>query len=229
MNQETIYTIDIGNQHSCVGIFTGDELATVGPISDISLPTDETCIIYSSVGKKNKLPGQNASDFFTNGHFLNMPIRYTQELGIDRAVLSYYFFKGVQTPPTLIIDSGTFMTLDFITSEGFMGGLILPGVDLYLNTFTKAARIPKISKEDIPIKPSPFSLGNCTHTSITSGLTAFIEGVLKEMLTVYKPKNIYLTGGTGKLLQQFLPKAEFHPHFIHLSLRRILQIKREKR
>ena len=219
-----IYTIDSGNQYSRVGIFSKDNLMKVVDIADISLPDNEHAIIYSSVGRSSHFFGKNASDFFRDGYFLNMPVHYTQELGTDRLVLGHYFFKGQQTLPTIVIDAGTFITIDFITSEGFTGGMILPGIDVYLDYFSKASRIPVLSKEEIFCTKKISFPGQSTQGSIASGFQFLIEGIFDKVCSTCMPKNIYLTGGNGDILQKFLPKSEFNPYFIHFSLKRILQM-----
>ena len=229
MKENIIYTIDGGNRHSHVGIFIQDKLTRVCDIKEISLSPNATGSIYSSVGKRQSFPGQNVLDFFINGFFLDMPVHYDQNLGTDRLVLGHYFFKGEQTLPTLIIDAGTFITLDFVCYSGFMGGIILPGVDLYLASCRKAANIPILFKEEMSMGSiPPFSLGNSTKEAIFIGWRTFLEAILKKIIATYSPEKIYLTGGDGKILQGFFPKAEFHPHFIHFSLKRIFQMKAEE-
>ncbi len=222
-----IYTIDSGNRYSHVGVFFEDKLISVEELSNISLPDNKEIVIYSSVGDNLHLPGQDASDFFIDGHFLGMPVHYTQELGMDRAVLGRYFFKGNDTLPTIIVDAGTFITVDFVTSKGFMGGMILPGIDIYLDCFSKASRISALSKNDLSFTEDFSFPGQSTRSAISSGFQCSLEGILDKVCAICMPKNIYLTGGNGEMLQKFLPTSKFDPHFIHFSLKRILQLKEE--
>ena len=54
-----------------------------------------------------------------------MPVHYQKSLGEDRLALAYYAYKTLQSP-TMIIDGGTFLTIDFVNSDGFLGGYIAP-------------------------------------------------------------------------------------------------------
>ena len=215
-----VYTIDHGNNQCCMGLFSAGKLEKVDTYSKTSLPNDKSSIIYSSVGKAMSFPGQNAGAFFKDGRFLSMPVHYGQTLGTDRLVLAHYFYDKEKTPPTVIIDAGSFITVDLVDDKGFMGGIILPGLDIYLKNFSQAARLPTISKEKLPTSPTSLK-ANSTENAIMGGLNLILEKILKEEIEKIHPEKIFWTGGDGKLLHSLFKKGTFIPHLIHLGLYKI--------
>lgn len=117
-------------------------------------------------------------------------------LGTDRlaAVVGAYYKKSGHD--ILIIDVGTCITYDFITSSGdYLGGNISPGPTVRLkalNSFTDS--LPLIDRKgDTP------QLGNSTETAIRSGVMygveREIEGYIRDFLLKYPSLFVYLTGG----------------------------------
>ena len=225
----SLYTIDHGNNHCSVGEFRDGSLTRVCPFDEIPLKNSDS-IIYSSVGKKRVLPGLNASTFFVEGHFLGMPVHYTPSLGTDRVTLGRYFYRGRKTPPTLIVDAGTFITMDIISREGFMGGLILPGLDVYLESFSKASTLPVLSKEKLFSLGSPSPLAHNTEEAIAYGPEMFLGSLFKAILNHdSRPERVYLTGGDGKRLVHFFPSAEVINHLLHFALKYVFELVYEKK
>lgn len=145
-------------------------------------------------------------------------------LGTDRLaaiVGAYYEQKGHDV---LVIDIGTCVTYDFITSSGdYLGGNISPGPTIRLkalNSFTDA--LPLIERKgDTPL------LGGSTETAIRSGvmrgLVYEIEGYIRDFLLKYPDLFIYLTGGVRLDLHIPEKKCIFADSFIvPYGLNRIL-------
>jgi type III pantothenate kinase len=96
----------------------------------------------------------------------------------------------------LVIDAGTAITYDFITSSGeFIGGSISPGIAMRykaLNTYTD--RLPLLNYYD-----NAKLIGDDTSTSIFSGVlngaVAEMEGIIQQYREVYPGIKIILTGG----------------------------------
>ena len=124
-----------------------------------------------------------------------------QTLGADRlaAVVGAYYEAPLLTgehAPALVIDLGTAITYDFITSDGhYLGGNISPGMDMRfraLHTFTD--RLPLVD----PHGEHP-SIGHSTDTAIRcgilDGIRYEIEGTIRQFLVKYPQLLIFLTGG----------------------------------
>ena len=218
---DKVYTIDNGNNQCHVGLFSDGKLLEIHNYRDFQFPKDKTPIIYSSVGKKNSLPGLDARKFFADGHFFSMPVHYTQTLGTDRLVLGRYFYHAKQTPPTFIIDAGSFITVDLVTDQGFMGGIILPGLDIYLKNFSQAANLPILSKEKLLATSMAPLKAHSTEEAIMGGLRLILEKVIMEEIVKRNIHNIYWTGGDGNMLHTLFGKGSFIPHLIHLGLNKV--------
>ena len=146
-------------------------------------------------------------------------------LGIDRIALVSASVNQFPKNNTLIIDAGTCITYDFITSENaYLGGAISPGIRMRytaLNNLT--ANLPLLNTE------TPSSLiGSSTNDSIHSGV---VNGVLNEIdgvITNYKQKNsdltVILTGGDANFLSKQLKSSIFaNSKFLLEGLNYILQ------
>src|SRR3546814_14928832 len=93
-----------------------------------------------------------------------MPILYDnpREVGSDRiadAVAAWDLFGG----PTIVVDFGTATTFEAVSAKGeYMGGAILPGIDISLDALHgRAAALRRVEMVD-----PGHGLGPSTHDSI---------------------------------------------------------------
>ncbi len=140
-----ILAVDIGNTHTKCSLLTEngeflchfkyDDMRVI--IQQYSLNRENTIAGVVSVkeGQLN-LPFEvfNVADFFKDNSFLDMPVSYGETLGHDRLVLAYYCYK-MDNNPKIVIDTGTFTTLDSVDMKGFNGGYILPGLGSILKSY----------------------------------------------------------------------------------------------
>ena len=131
-------------------------------------------------------------------------------LGVDR--LALVSAAAIQFPNknVLIIDAGSCITYDFLSSENeYLGGAISPGIKMrYRSLHSLTEKLPLLE----PKLPFNF-IGDSTESSIHSGV---IQGVLNEMegfIELYKEKNkeltIILTGGDAHFLLDSLKNDIF--------------------
>ncbi|RRD40449.1 type III pantothenate kinase [Leptotrichia sp. OH3620_COT-345] len=133
-------------------------------------------------------------------------------LGADRIVDILAAKKLYPDKELLIIDFGTATTFDMIKNSIYMGGCILPGIELSINTlFNNTAKLPKIkfSKPDTVF-------GTDTVTQINAGIFYGNVGAVKELIFQYKKEMpaayIISTGGQGKKISEhILPVDEYIP------------------
>jgi type III pantothenate kinase len=154
--------------------------------------------------------------------------KYTtpETLGYDRiaaAVGAYTIYPGKNV---LVIDAGTAITYDIVTSGGeYMGGNISQGVDIRFKSLNKyTTRLPHLERsEDVP----PL-VGSSTREAIQSGI---INGLLFEMdgfigaISKKYPKlQVVLTGGDAKYFVGKLKSSIFvDPNLNLIGLNRILE------
>lgn len=126
-------------------------------------------------------------------------------MGVDR-ILTLWGAGCHYGFPCLVIDSGTALT--FTGADGdkkFIGGAILPGVRLQLQTlFFNTAALPEIQimTEITPrwAKNTPSAIQSGVIYSITAGIKDFAY----DWLYKYPESHILLTGGDALLLRQYL-------------------------
>lgn len=123
-----------------------------------------------------------------------------QQVGMDRLV-NAFAVKSLYPRVKIVIDLGTAITIDFISSQGaYLGGIILPGINLYLNSLGKCELLPKriyLKK----YKLMPGRIPKDTQTSILKGVkegfpfmfNAFVKKY-KRVLKIKKEK-VIITGG----------------------------------
>lgn len=224
MPPHSLYTIDCGNGHCSVGLFSEGQLKEVCDFHGSLIPPEaHKQTIYSNVTNRESLPGLDAANFLAGGIFLGMPVHYAETVGTDRLVLAHYIFRGQKTRPTIIVDAGTFITVDIVTRDGFMGGVILPGVSTYMECFSLAQRLPSISKEKL-FSLGPSSLGaHTTEEAMVFGQELMLKGFFQESLRSYQSYEIVLTGGWGGKLKNLLPGARVVPHLVHRGLEKAYQ------
>lgn len=144
-------------------------------------------------------------------------------LGNDRvaaAVGAAKLFPGVAS---LIVDSGTAVTMDVIDSQGiFRGGNIAPGMSLRFRSLHEATdKLPLLEpSQDFP------EFGKDTQSAIRSGV---IGGMIAEVVTTYHKarhrygcERVILTGSDShilvpSLLEEKLPLRE-EPNLVGLGL-----------
>lgn len=235
---KTLFTIDQGNSNPHIGIFNQNHLEKIIPFEKLESELNSHSqfdSIFSNVGKpdshlKEIFPnGINLSEFRIENNFFDMPIHYGQTLGMDRIVSAYgVFSKLKKNEKILLIDSGTFTTVDIISEKGFMGGYIFPGFDLLLSSFNKGHLLPEITISDLK-KASDFkTLPKDTKEAMIKAVELLISSPLQVILKESEINSILITGGKSELLQILFEKKTsrdykfiLEPHLIHHSLNHI--------
>ncbi|THB71087.1 MAG: type III pantothenate kinase [Desulfobulbaceae bacterium] len=136
-----------------------------------------------------------------------------EEVGADRLVngiAAFHYYKSA----AIVIDLGTAITFDCISSQcEYLGGLILPGLQIALQALTeKAAKLPQV---DIATPPSQV-IGTSTVSAIKSGVVhgygSMIEGLLgkiiKELAYEKTEVTIVATGGMSTILKPCTPSVQ---------------------
>lgn len=214
---KTILTIDIGNSHQGFALFDENErFLSKGNLSELSRiqathKPDATIVSCVDDSQLAHIPGsyKMVRDFFGKNSFLDMPTSYTHSLGDDRIASIYYLYK-LNSRDKVLIDSGTFNTLDFITSAGHLGGYILPGERVLRQSFQHGKNLRQFElPQDLAISPElPLNSPDAMAQGILACNFFSIKGLIKQQ----RFQNIYLTGGNCERVAEFLKssKEEFH-------------------
>jgi type III pantothenate kinase len=229
-----LLTIDNGNTNPHVGIFHDDELAEVITlvelIENIERYQDYKAVL-SSVGKNlehTQLDFLEISPIKQNNLFLDMPFRYSETIGDDRLFQAYFVFKNFirnDLEKILLIDAGTFTTVDIIDTKGFQGGYIFPGVQTFLNSYSRGKLLPVYETKDINIEHKE-DLPDNTQDAITMATKIFVKETLQSIVNQTSPAAIIITGGHLDLVHDLLKEKNkgpiiMDPNLIHFSLKEI--------
>lgn len=148
---------------------------------------------------------------------LNLVYPKPTEIGQDRIgnAIAAQEFYGI---PAIVIDMGTAVTFDIISSNGYEGGIIAPGLAVmtkYLHEQT--ALLPELTQKDLLNVEG--SIGKSTVHAMKLGVAvgfsgmihALLERVTTELESRGEPKPVVLsTGGSiANLTKDWSEKSEF--------------------
>ncbi|SFZ93058.1 type III pantothenate kinase [Flaviramulus basaltis] len=235
--------IDVGNSFVKLAIFKGDKLKSKEVIETKHIlegikmlknkyPSIKKAII-SSVGilKKTDINTIGKSfdllilDSETKLPFKNL-YKTPKTLGVDRIALVSASVEKFPDTNVLVIDAGSCITYDFVTSKNeYLGGAISPGLQMRykaLNTFT--ANLPLLESEN-PDNIIGKSTKESIHSGVVFGILNEIEGVIQKYKLKYPDLTVILTGGDTKFLSKQLKSSIFaNSNFLLEGLNFILQI-----
>ena len=182
-----VLTLDIGNTAAKFGLFAGGKLLRAGVVTEpaglrseienVQVQRAIACSVAADPAPfRDALPADCPFTLLTAQLPLPLRLAYDtpQTLGMDRLAAvagAQWLFPG---QPVLVLDAGTCLTYDLLTSDGiYRGGAISPGLQMRfqaLHTFT--ARLPLV-----PQAPAAPLTGKSTADSISSGVQ---NGLLAE-------------------------------------------------
>ncbi|MCL1924408.1 MAG: type III pantothenate kinase [Defluviitaleaceae bacterium] len=206
--------ISIGNTNISIGYYENNKL-----ITEQFLHEDYKKIAkYKFENTKNILNSQKAIiasvvpditekviQIFENYTFITPSIKTTYKIaGIDR-LLSCEIALKKYTPPLIVIDTGTAITINVINKEGtFLGGSILPGFQLSLNSLSNLSLLPNLKIEE----ESPPLIGTNTKEAMLSGVIHGIASCIKSMVSKIEKEigncKVLITGGGSKVLMKHI-------------------------
>lgn len=228
-----IYTVNVGNTNTSIATFTRGKLDAVASLETHFQqdPKDLADAPYA-LSKVKEVPDKlstvetlSFSHFWREQSFLDMPITYAKTIGEDRLYQSYYLFKKIKSNElNLLIDVGTFVTVDFITKKRHHGGYIMQGPDLLARSFAQGRQLNPISwplsrQDDIPSTTQGAMEQSCVLT-----YTGYLKEILLKATSLSKVINIHLTGGAATHLESIIddvfPRSmiTISPNLIHYAL-----------
>ncbi len=218
-NSNTRTKFSLGDAHGLLpwrGVLATGEISTESLASLLKEIEFEAVMICSVVPVKAAIlksyfEGKCPLHFLSCDSPLGMAIDYPQpaQIGADRLANA----AGVLTRhgvPAIIIDFGTAVTFDVISSEpAYCGGVIAPGLGAMSGYLTrKTALLPEIEL----IEPAS-AIGKSTIHAMQVGAVIGYRGLVKEIITQIctelsgKPR-IIATGGDAALIARGVPEIE---------------------
>jgi len=239
-------TIDNGNTSVKVAFFIGTQVVATNRfmrrdvrllerfISSYKPDTAVVCSTASTTASQRieQLVDQRCRRVLHLTHETPLPIRLgystPQSLGRDRIATATGAWTIAQRldnqSDVLVIDAGTAITYDLVTSDGcFVGGNIAPGVALRFKSLHEhTGRLPLIDTDgDTPV------VGYDTSTAIRSGVMLGILGEIRSYMADLKLSHpnlmVFITGGDGKMLHTRLGDKDiiYNEHLAAEGLNRI--------
>ncbi len=179
--KEEFKLVDIGNTH--IHVFDGE-------VKDFKNPVKlEGKIFYISVNEEKEREFLKLNPNAINlKNYVRFKSAYSNTLGIDRVMA----FKAINDG--VVVDAGSFITLDIVENGFHLGGVIMPGLYYLKNAY----KIPSLNVGfTYPTSIPPKN----TKEAISEGSI----GMVVEMIKKYsKNKKLYFTGGDGEFLAKIL-------------------------
>ncbi|HPF50486.1 MAG TPA: type III pantothenate kinase [Draconibacterium sp.] len=234
--------IDIGNTRTKFSVFNRGEVLITVPVEEF-LPShidvlqkeyeELDKVILSTVKsypEELKMALQSKFDTFIE---LNadtpLPIknayRTKETLGKDRIAAVVGAFDLYPNTNVLVIDAGTAITYDILTSEGkYLGGNISPGIEMRykaLNQFT--GRLPKVELAE-NTKLFGTSTEEAIRAGVQNGTVYEVDTTISAFKEFYDNLKVIMTGGNAEFFDNKLKNSFFvHFNLTSLGLNRILE------
>jgi pantothenate kinase type III len=230
-----LITIDFGNTRPNCGLFvkskSGWELKKrvlwddLRPeLSTFGLnPTNTSSVLCEVHPRENELLAHfeegflltRIKDYWRGERFAGMPVHYAKTLGEDRLIFAHYAYK-TEKCSTLLIDAGTFTTIDLVTKHGFQGGYIVPGETEYFASFARGEQLKDVSLQT----EISADLPQTTLSAMARSYGAFGE-LVKSLVKKHQIERILITGGAGQYwsdLLSDLPQVRPEPDALHWAI-----------
>lgn len=147
-----------------------------------------------------------------------------ETLGADRIGLVATAVFKYPGKNCLVVDAGSCVTYDFISSDGiYRGGAISPGLQMRFKAMHEYTnKLPFVT-----LKEEFIAIGANTQNSIlagaVNGLVFEIEGWQSSLERTYEDLTLILTGGDAQFLSKRLKNTIFaHSNFLVQGLRQLL-------
>jgi len=230
-----LFVADIGNTHTCLGVFEGETLRTHWRIaSDKARTADEFAVLLKDLCDFSSLafasfqaaavscvvpPLLQVFEEFCSRYLgleplvvgpgvrTGMPILTDnpREVGADRIVNAVAAYHRVRRA-CVVVDFGTATTFDCISSRGdYLGGAIVPGISISLEALVQMAS--KLPRVEIA-RPRTVIGKNTVHSmqsGILFGYVSLVDGMV-ERIRNEMGEDVYVIA-TGGLAERVAPES----------------------
>ena len=233
--------LDIGNTQTKAGWFESGRLTKSQRIDTFireglirvleRYPVDR--VLVSTVGKVDRVAFKSAgiarNKLLFLDHHLPLPLKIAYDtpetLGHDRIAAAAGARCLYPDYPLLIMDLGTAITVDFVTSEGeYKGGNISPGLETrFKSLHDHTARLPLV-KKDTGYPEFGYSTQSAIAAGVQQGIIYELNGYLTRFEEIYPHCKFVVTGGDAGFFVPKLKKTIFaHPDLVLTGLNHILE------
>ena len=198
---------DIGN--SRVHIYNGDEVVHLSHKEAIEQYSNQE-LKYITVKHQLKEQLERLEKWENISELMQIEGQYST-MGIDRKALCLSHKKGI------FVSAGSAITVDVVEEGKYLGGFLLPGVKAYIEAY---ASISPALKTELNTEVSLNELPKTTQDAISFGIIASIKTLIEKYQA---DKQLYITGGDGKLLSQFFTNAIFDETLIFQGMKNAIK------
>ncbi|RUA06572.1 MAG: type III pantothenate kinase [Fusobacteria bacterium] len=173
--------------------------------------TNVTGVIVSSV-----VPGLiRICDYLAQKYFnlkpliinldLNLPFKFANNLnnsgfGADRIIDIVQGIKLYPNKDLVIFDFGTATTYEILVDKVYVGGGILPGINMAINSlFGNTAQLPKVKFEN-PHTIAGKNTVEQIQAGIFYGYTGQIKEIIRKIKEIHPNAYVIATGGLGQII-----------------------------
>ena len=225
---EDLLTIDSGNTNTTACHYSNGQ-AVVCPLEELPLTLKQKAktVLYSNVGTMfEKWEGtkfHNIKDFLKDNQLLEMPVNYSETIGDDRLCANYWAYqKWIKTKKVnraMVVDAGTFTTIDLVTQDGFEGGHIFPGTSTLLASFNKGSKLPKL---ELSSAVRDKLIPKTTEDAMLASVQLAERGLFEKWWDLFHPEIIILSGGLAFWHKNYFPpEVILKPNIVHLGLQEV--------
>lgn len=234
--------VDIGNTRTKYGLFKDGELMDTGhsakaPVYVIKDIFDSEhgidAIVISSVNDDidpDLIPIPETIHHVILDKDTPMPFINKYEtpetLGHDRMALAAAAIAKFPKKNSLVVDMGTCLTMEFVTSSGeYLGGTISPGIDMRLGALnSNTARLPLVGVGDTIPDLIGKTTSDCIRSGVVNGILFEINGTINRLESEFGELKILLTGGNYSMFENELKSGIFaDPNLVLFGLHEILR------
>lgn len=238
---EYILTIDIGNTRAKYAVFEDKniiETAIFNPYNNDlkeiikKFPKISRGIISSVGGKIDECLEQlEGIEMTTLSSSTPLPFEFgnknNEETGSDRIVAAVAAMIEKPKQNCLVIDIGTCITYDIITSdEKYYAGPISPGIKLRfksMNDYTEKLPLIEASHHQIEYNIICDNTEDCMKSGVIMAISLEIEGFINLYSNIYDKLNVFIIGGDNIFFENKLKNCIFaNANFTFNGLRYIL-------
>lgn len=228
----SILVIDIGNTSVTAGLYRADRVTRVERLPTAEATRRTIQALARRIAGKHSLNGAMVAsvvpkvdrlwkvalrevvdgpiDFVRSTSRLGVAVRYPhpESIGADRLANAA---AGVHRygAPLIVADFGTAVTFDIVTTRGYEGGIIAPGLPLVFDYLAeKTAKLPRLRA-----LPAHGAWGRSTEQAMQLGARwgypGLVQAILKELKKqpALKSARIVITGGHGNIVKKALGKS----------------------
>jgi len=135
-----------------------------------------------------------------------------ETMGVDRKALCLSNKNGV------FVDAGSAITVDVVENGKYIGGFILPGLKAYVESYKSISPILAI---ELNKEVSLEELHTTTKEQISYGIIASIKILIEKHSY---GKNLYFTGGDGRLLSSFFKEGIYNEMLVFRGMIEALKV-----